>query len=142
VAPTYDCGVTTTLDTRLKIASWDELTLDQFADASKLTRADVTLSEGADGLDSGSFHSVMYYRPDGTSEYTTLMRLDATLSGRRGSFALIGEGTFDGAAAVARLRIIEGSGTGELAGITGECTSASTHDDYPFMPLSLTYVVG
>jgi hypothetical protein len=133
--------VTTTLDTKFKISSWDEVALEQFADASKLTRADVTLSEGADGLDSGSFHSVMYYRPDGTSEYTTLMRLEGTLSGRRGSFALIGEGTFDGAAAVGRFRIVEGSGSGELVGITGECTSTSTHADYPFMPLSLSYVV-
>jgi hypothetical protein len=134
--------VTETLDTKLRIASWDEHPLDEFADGSKLTRADVTLDNGADGLVSGSFHSVMYYRPDGTSDYTTLMRLEGTLSGRRGGFLLIGEGTYDGTAAVGRLRIVEGSGSAELVGIRGGCTSDSSHADYPFMPLSLSYDVG
>ena len=36
---------------------------------------------------------------------------------------------------------ITGSGTGDLAGLTGTLTSASTHDDYPNMPISLTYTI-
>jgi hypothetical protein len=37
--------------------------------------------------------------------------------------------------------VVPGSGTGELAGISGTGTSVSTHDDYPFMPLTLRYEV-
>ena len=35
-----------------------------------------------------------------------------------------------------------GSGTGELAGISGSADSSSTHDDYPHMPLTLSYDLG
>ena len=131
--------MTVTLDTKLKIASWDEKSIHEFDDGSKLTRADVTLSDGADGLESGSFHSVMYYRPDGTSTYTTVMRLTGTLDGRSGGVVLIGDGTYDGATAMGRLQIIDGSATDELIGIAGHAESDSTHAEYPFMPISLTY---
>jgi hypothetical protein len=135
----YDRPMSVTLDTKLRIASWDEQSIHEFDDGSKLTRADVTLSEGADGLESGSFHAVMYYRPDGTSSYTTVMRLTGSLQGRSGSFVLIGDGTFDGATARGRLQIVDGSATGDLVGIVGRAESDSTHVDYPFMPLSLTF---
>ena len=35
--------------------------------------------------------------------------------------------------------ILPGSATDDLAGITGSCSSVSTHADYPFMPLTLDY---
>jgi hypothetical protein len=133
--------MTATLDTKLKIASWDEKSIQEFDDGSKITRADVTLLDGTDGLESGSFHSVMYYRPDGTSKYTTVMRLTGILDGRSGSFVLVGDGTYDGVTAMGRLQIVDGSATGELVGIVGWAESDSTHGDYPFMPVSLTYDV-
>jgi hypothetical protein len=37
------------------------------------------------------------------------------------------------------MTVVSGSGTGQLSGISGTCESVSTHADYPFMPLSLTY---
>jgi hypothetical protein len=67
------------------------------------------------------------------------MRLVGTLVGRSGGFMLRGEGSFDGTTASGRSVIVEGSGSGELAGITGTFESASTHADYPFMPLTLAY---
>jgi hypothetical protein len=67
------------------------------------------------------------------------MRLSATLSGRSGEFMLMGEGTFDGARAVSHVRIVKGSGTEALEGISGSCDSSSTHSDYPYMPLTLTF---
>lgn len=38
--------------------------------------------------------------------------------------------------------IVPGSGTGDLAGISGSATSSSTHGDYPYMPLTLRYELG
>jgi hypothetical protein len=134
--------MTTTLNTRLNIVSWDEKPAREYDDDSKITRAAVTLDKGEDGLTGGTFDSVMYYRPDGTSSYVTVMQLTASLQGRTGSFVLTGEGTFDGTTASGTSQIVPGSGTDELAEITGTCTSASTHADYPFMPLTLTYDLG
>jgi hypothetical protein len=67
------------------------------------------------------------------------MRLTGILDGRAGSFVLRGGGAFDGTTASGRMTIVEGSGTGGLARISGTCESVSTHADYPFMPLTLAY---
>ncbi|MFN0281166.1 MAG: DUF3224 domain-containing protein [Kineosporiaceae bacterium] len=128
-----------TLTTRLEIASWDEAPTSEHADGSKITRAAVTLAGGPDGLGGATSQSVMYYRPDGTSSYVDVMVVTADLDGRAGSFVLVGRGDYDGATATSTSQIVPGSGTGDLAGISGTCTSESTHADYPFMPLSLTY---
>ena len=128
-----------TLTTKMRIASWDETPLEEFDDGSKLTRAQVRLSDGADGPASGSAGMLAYYRPDGTSSFVTVMRLAGILDGRAGSFVLRGEGAFDGTTASGRMTIVAGSGTGGLARISGTCESVSTHADYPFMPLTLAY---
>ena len=131
--------MTTTIDARLTIAQWDESPLAEFEDGSKLTRADVTLVDGTHGLSGGSFHAVMYYRADGTSVYTQVLHLEATLAGRRGSLTLVGDGAYDGTSATSWLRIVEGSGTDGLSGITGSAQSDSSHAEHPFMPLELTF---
>lgn len=131
-----------TLTTKMRIASWDETPVEEFDDGSKLTRALVRLSDEADGLASGSVGMLAYYRPDGTSGFVTVMRLTGILDGRAGSFVLRGGGAFDGTTASGRMTIVEGSGTGGLARISGTCESVSTHADYPFMPLTLHYDLG
>jgi len=128
-----------TLTTRMRIASWDESPVGEFDDGSKLTHAQVRLSDGEQGLASGLVGMLAYYRPDGTSSFVTVMRLTGILDGRAGSFVLRGEGDFDGTTASGRMTVVPGSGTGGLAGISGACQSVSTHADYPFMPLALAY---
>ena len=127
------------ITTRLRIAAWDEKPIAEFDDGSRITRASVILSDPADGLESGSVESVMFYRPDGTSHYVNVMRLTGTLDGRSGSFVLSGEGDYDGTTASGTSVIVAGSATDDLAGLSGTCTSTSTHADYPFMPLVLAY---
>ena len=131
-----------TTEARLKIESWDEKPYRELGEGDKLTRADVLLSGPDDGLTSAIFEALMFYRADGTSTYVTLMHITGTLDGRRGSFVLQGQGTYDGKTACGESHVVEGSGTGELAGLGGTCESASTHDDYPFMPLTLKYDIG
>ena len=130
-------GGMTTLDTRLEIKNWDEKPTRELADGHKINRADITLGGTGDGLSSGTADGLMYYRPDGTGSYLMVMHLVGSLDGRAGSFVLSGDGTFDGTTARSRLTIIEG--TGALAGIRGTAESASTHADYPYMPLTLRY---
>jgi hypothetical protein len=127
------------LETKLEIKSWDEKPYRELGDGRKFTKADVVLS--SEELTSASFEALMYYRADGTSTYVTLMHVTGNLGGRSGSFVLQGQGTYDGTKARVEFRVVPGSGTDELAGISGTGESVSTHDDYPFMPLKLTYVL-
>jgi len=131
--------MTEIVETKLKIESWDEKPYREHADGRKFARAEVTLAGIGDGLTGGTFESLLYYRADGTSSYVTVMELTGTLDGRSGSFALWGDGTYDGTTARVAATIVPGSGTGELAGITGEAESVSTHADYPHMPLRISY---
>ena len=135
-------AMTDTVETKLKIDSWDEQSYRELPDGSKFARANVVLAEGADGLTEGTFEALLYYRADGTSSYVSLMYLTAELAGRSGTFVLRGDGGYDGTTARGSSVIIEGSGTGKLSGVTGSAESASTHADYPYMPLTLRYDIG
>src|SRR3954447_26740724 len=128
-----------TMESKLKIESWDEKPYREPGDGTKFSRAEVTLSGPADGLTSAAFESLLYYRADGTSSYMCVMQVTGTLDGRSGSFVLQGDGTYDGTAARGEMHVVEGSGTGDLTGLRGVGESVSTHADYPFMPLTLTY---
>jgi hypothetical protein len=70
------------------------------------------------------------------------MHVAGRLGERPGSFVLTGSGTYDGSHARVDYTVVEGSGTGDLAGVRGTGTSVSTHADYPFMPLILDYEIG
>lgn len=130
------------LETKLEIKSWDEKPYRELPDGRKFTRADVVLAGTGDELSSAAFEATMYYRADGTSSYVTMMYVEGTLDGRSGSFVLQGSGTFDGTSARVESQVVPDSGTGELAGLRGTAVSISTHEDYPFMPLTLAYDLG
>jgi hypothetical protein len=138
--------MTTTLEGRLHIDSWDEKPYRELDDGRKFSRADVALSaeakQAGDGVAAATFESVLFYRPDGTSHFVSVMQLDATLAGRSGSFTLAGEGKFQDDAAHMTLSVIAGSGSGGLVGLTGSLESTSTHSDYPYMPFTLRYDLG
>ena len=132
--------MTNKLETTIKIDSWDEKPSEEYDDGTKLAHAVVKLTEGNDGLRTGHLESVLYYGADGTSSYVGVLRLDAELDGRSGSFTALGHGEYDGTTASSTMPIIEG--TGELDGIAGSVSSSSTHADYPNMPLVIEYTLG
>lgn len=127
------------IDARLKIVSWDEEAYRELDDGRKFTRANVVLDGTGEEIESATFESLMFYGADGNATYVTLMRIVGRLGGRTGTFVLSGTGTFDGKTATSALSVVPGSGTGELAGISGTMSSSSTHEDYPFMPLAFSY---
>jgi hypothetical protein len=90
----------------------------------------------------GTWRALLYYGADGTSTFTGLMPVTATLDGRTGTFVLAGSGTYDGTTARMTLEIVPGSGTDGLSGISGQADHASTHADTPQWPLVLTYQLG
>ena len=132
--------MTNKLETTIKIDSWDEKPSEEYDDGTKLAHAVVKLTEGNDGLRTGHLESVLYYGADGTNSYVGVLRLDAELDGRSGSFTALGHGEYDGTTASSTMPIIDG--TGELDGITGSVSSSSTHADYPNMPLVIEYTLG
>lgn len=132
----------TTTDMKLEIKSWDEKPYREWPDGTKWTRAEVVLAGTDPGgqLAEGASEMLIYYRADGTSSYVTLLSLTGELDGRHGTLVLAGDGTFDGTTARGDSRVV--AATGQLAGLTGSATSSSTHADYPYMPLTLTYDIG
>jgi Protein of unknown function (DUF3224) len=134
--------MTSHLETKFEIKSWDEKPYRELPDGRKFTEARVALTAAGPGIEGeASFEGLMYYQPDGTSTYVTLMHVVGRLGDRRGSFVLSGTGTYDGAQASGESTVVPGSGTEELAGLRGTAVSVSTHADYPFMPLTLDYDV-
>ena len=127
-----------TVATKLKIESWDERPTNEFADGTKVSRAEVLLS-GEDEVAAVQSQSLLFYRADGTSAFVVLMRVEATLDGHSGSFVLSGSGSYDGTTARQELVIVEGSGSEALGRICGSAISESTHQDYPYMPIRLDY---
>ena len=83
----------------------------------------------------------MFYRPDGTSSYVSIMQVTGATGPRRRFRVPRGrqvrrhdrQWPVDGCQRI---------GSGKLAGLTGKARSDSTHDDYPFMPLTLDYDLG
>jgi hypothetical protein len=128
--------MTTQLNTRLEIKSWDEQPYQELDGDRKFTQAKVVVA--GDGLE-GTWTALMYYRGDGTSTYVGLMQLTGRLGERTGSFVMESTGVFDGTSARVDLAVVPDSGTEELAGISGTAASVSTHGDYPYWPMILDY---
>jgi Protein of unknown function (DUF3224) len=101
------------------IKSWDERLFAELEGAPKLTQARVTATYGGDLDGEGTSTLVMAY--DGAdASYTGYERVVGSLSGRSGSFVLRLAGGFEQGAARTDWTVVEGSGTGELAGLRGE----------------------
>lgn len=131
----------TTQTLKLEIKSWDEEPVGELPEDQKLAQATTVLASTEPEL-TGTMTSLLHYLSDGTSSYVSVLSVAGRIDGRAGSFVLQGSGTYDGATARVTFTIVAGSGTGELAGISGSAVSESTHSDYPLMPLTLDYALG
>lgn len=109
--------MTTHIEARFEIANWEEAPFDDGVGVSKLTEAlvDKTYSGDIDGTSATKW--LMAYAPDKTATFVGIERIKGTVGGKRGSLVLLHEGTFEGGAATAALRVV--SGTDELTHVTG-----------------------
>ena len=98
----------------------DEHPYHQATGEPRLTHAGGTQSFSGDIEGSGSIEWLMCYLPAGTARFVGLQRIDGSMHGRRGTFVIEAIGVHDGTASQARWRIIEGTGTDDLTGITGQ----------------------
>ncbi len=102
-----------------KVMSWDENTYQELAGQQKLTRASMVFGYTGDLEATGKSETLMFYREDGTAAYTGLEHMVGRIGDRSGSFVLRADGAFDGSAATTTWQVVDGSGAGELRGISG-----------------------
>jgi hypothetical protein len=111
--------MTTTAKGSFALSSWDEDAYEEFDEGRKLTRATVGQAFTGDIDGEGGVQWLMSYRTDGTARFVGMQRVTGEVGGRRGSFVMETVGEFDGKVAAADWSVVDGSGTEELAGITG-----------------------
>ena len=102
-----------------KILSWDEAPFDEPEDGPKLTRAHVKKSFHGDLSGTGNLMYIMTHLDSGVATFSGFEKVIGNLGGRTGSFVLRHTGSFDGEKATAECEVVPGSGTEELAGLSG-----------------------
>ena len=107
------------------VASWEEDAYQNLAGQEKLTKARMGFRLTGDLAGDLVSDSLMYYREDGSAEYTGLQRFSGQIAGRSGTCVMITGGGYDGSEARSAWRVIPGSGTGDLAGLAGRAASPS-----------------
>ena len=101
------------------IKAWDEQPWAELDEAPKLTHARVTTTYTGDLEGEGTSGLLMAY-DQADAGYAGYERFVGSLHGRPGSFVLRLGGGFTDGAATTTWTVVEGSGTGDLAGLQGE----------------------
>ena len=97
----------------------DETTIGEPGEGIRLTHATGTQRFSGGIVGDGAIDWLMCYLPTKSARYVGLQRITGTIDGRRGSVVLEAVGDHDGTGSSATWTIIEGTGTGDLAGIRG-----------------------
>jgi len=103
-----------------ELASWNEQTYEEFAAGGKLTRAEVSQTFEGGITGDGTVQWLMVYRPDGTARFVGLQRVEGAIGDLHGSFVFETFGDFDGQLATWRAKVVPGTASGDLEGLTGE----------------------
>ena len=118
-----------------KIESWDEEPFDDPEDGPKLTRAHVKRSFHGDLSGTGNLMYLMAHLETGGASFTGFEKVVGSLGGRTGSFVLRHTGSYDGGTATAEYEVVPGSGTGDLAGLSGTGGFSAGHAEEHDMTL-------
>jgi hypothetical protein len=124
-----------------EVTGWDEKPYAQIGAGGKLTKASVKGKLTGDVVGEATTEWLMCYANDSEATYLGFQKIDGALGGQEGSFVVEMTGAFDGAVAKGTWSVVPGSGSGSLAGITGEGrfhspkgTKASYALDYDLVP--------
>ena len=118
-----------------KIVSWDEEPFDEPERGPKLTQAHVKRSFDGDLIGTGNLMYVMTYLDGGGASFSGFEKVVGSLGGRTGSFVLRHTGSYDEEKARAECEVVPGSGTDELAGLSGTGGFSAGHAEEHEMPL-------
>jgi hypothetical protein len=110
--------MTTRATATFDLDTWDEQAFDE-REGAKLTRTHINKTFKGDVEGTGSAEMLMLYAPEGSAAYVGFERIVARLGGRSGSFVLHHNATARRGSASATLTVVPDTGTGELAGLSG-----------------------
>jgi len=107
---------------------WLEETYAELEGAPKLSHDRVGHTFSGDIEGEGTARFLNAYRDEATAVYCGYERVVGRLAGRSGSFVLQVTGRFENGRATTNWSVVPGSGTGALAGLSGEGGYVSTMD--------------
>lgn len=127
----------TTANAAFGMTSWNEEPYSEVEGELKLTRAEITntITGAIEGASTLTY--LLTYLSDGSASFTGQERVIGRIGDRQGSFVLQHQGEFRAGTATGTLTIISGSGTADLAGISG--TGSYTATDVQPTPFVLEY---
>jgi hypothetical protein len=102
-----------------ELTSMTEEPYEELDGGIKLTHASGAQRLTGDIEGDGAVHWLMLYRPDKTARFVGLQRITGSVAGRHGTFVLAAEGDHEDGSSEIRWTVVRGSGTGDLAGISG-----------------------
>ncbi len=120
---------------------WEESSYSENEGAPKLTQARVSNDFIGDITGSSDLVYVMTYLTADTGSFVGYEQVTGRLADRDGSFVVRHEGTFGEGSVRAALNVVAGSGTGALAGLTGEGEYVATHGQKQ-SPYTLRWNIG
>ncbi|WP_274555714.1 DUF3224 domain-containing protein [Streptomyces spiramyceticus] len=118
---------------------WEEKPVSGAEDGPRTAVATVT--NAFSGVVAAAATSCMYtiaYVTAKTGSFSGYELISGSVAGREGTFVLEERGTFDDAGTVCAFEVVPGSGTGELAGLSGTGGFTARHGE-PAVPYTLTY---
>ena len=118
-----------------KILSWDEEPFDEPDDGPKLTRAHIKKSFYGELSGTGNLVYLMTHFESGVASFLGFEKVVGALHGRSGSFVLQHTGSYDGQRATADYEVVPGSGTNQLAGLSGTGSFSAGHAEEHDMTL-------
>lgn len=129
----------TKLQGEFTLSSWDEKTYAERGGDRKLTRATVSQDLAGDIVGKGQVEWLMSYGEDGTAHFVGLQQFEGEIDGRAGSVVLETIGDFDGNESTWDATVLEGSGTGEWAGMRGKGRFRAPHGPKATFELDCTF---
>jgi hypothetical protein len=102
------------------ITNWDEQPFASLDGGGKLTKASVTGTFTGALAGDATVEWLMAYADDKHATFVGLQRLVGELDGRSGEFTVSMTGSYDGGEARATWTVVPGTGSGDLADLTGE----------------------
>ena len=125
------------------VKSWDEKTWDgkpwNEVPGSKVTHSIVTQTFTGGIAGEAICQQLVAYSGDSYASFVGLHHVTGSVDGRSGSFVLQSSGIYTDNTARVTWFVVPGSGTGELAGLSGQGGYTAGHADYPNVPYTLDY---
>lgn len=118
--------MTTKSSATFQVTGWDEKPISEEGATPKLTNAHVTCTFSGDIAGDGGVDYLMVYPTADTARFVGLQQINGRIGDRKGSVVLEVTGKFEGGVVAAQWSVVEGTGTGELRGLSGKGGYEST----------------